>query len=89
MPLTFKKELVHLFAQLFLAFGAEFLERVGTGTAGWRKQMALLLPPDVRTRFLRKRRCSVSWLTDAATLNLAASVLHANLDGPDLLFGGF
>ena len=77
---------VRLFAMVVLAMAAEVLEKTRFAAAGLRAHVASRLPEPALRRFLQRRRCSLSFLTDVTTVVLAYHVVRIHADGPTMLY---
>eukprot|EP00929_Paragymnodinium_shiwhaense_P102699 TRINITY_DN65913_c0_g1_i1.p1 TRINITY_DN65913_c0_g1~~TRINITY_DN65913_c0_g1_i1.p1 ORF type:complete len:502 (+),score=72.99 TRINITY_DN65913_c0_g1_i1:67-1572(+) len=78
-----------LFAAVYLAFGAELLDKCRedeSATALGPKYISRL-HPSVQERFVTRRRCSFSCLTDVTTMLMVANTMcNTSLEGPQLLY---
>ena len=73
------------FVEVFLAFGADLLERVGV--SAHREHYVSKLTPRVRDRFLNRRHCMFSFLADTTTLTFVRHAIEPNMmDGANLLY---
>eukprot|EP00973_Karenia_brevis_P051985 7220716-Karenia_brevis.AAC.1 len=68
LGLDLEAQHLSLFADAFLAFASELLQRIGKLTKAQAASYANKLPPAMLDAFHNRRRCTFTWMSDTSTL---------------------